>query len=416
MVRDALPGMQSEVPAAAIRENGISAPRCPSVLLVISAAVAATLAAFLFVPWWPWQPPLATSDASWAQLDPSWAYAVNQAVAQHLIFGRDFIWTFGPFGAVDTALYHPATDALMLSGSILVAIALCAGFAMLAWPGRIYLLLLLPIVVLVVLLPTVVTQLVRNDVVLMALPFLLLLVVFRLSVPPVSRLHLPLRRSAFLCVVVMSCAVGILPLIKGTFLALAVVEGGVAVLMAFVARRRALAFGILFFGIVSLCIGWVAVRQPLTALPHFFWAQEQISAGYSQAMSMHGRFRQLLFWGVPAAVITVIFYICITRREGLAGWLVFLGLVFYLFVAFKEGFVRQDYHILYSGGTFLLVALSLVALLEPGPAIAVAVIACLGWVAIEGSATTISAVVARIENTARGPVDGLTTRPRRCLR
>ncbi len=404
MVRDALPGMPSEVPATAIREDGTSALSRPSILLTISTALAATLAAFFLVPWWPWQPV--------GGLDPSWAYAVNEAVARHLVFGRDFIWTLGPFGAVDTGLYHPATDTLMLTGSILVAIALCAGFAVLVWPGRVYLLVLLPIVVLLVLfpLPIVFTRLARNDVVLMALPFLLLLVVFRLSVSPKSRIHVPLSRTALLCLVVLSCAVGILPLIKGTFFALAVVDGGIAVLMAWFARQRALVFGILFFAIASLCIGWVAARQPLTALPHFFWAQEQISAGYSQAMSVHGRFRQLLFWGIPAAAITVIFYVCITRREGLAGWLVMLGLVFYFLVAFKEGFVRQDVHVLYAGGTFLLIALFLAALLEPWPAIAVAAIACLGWVAIEGSATNFSAVVARIESTARGSIDGITTR------
>lgn len=378
-----------------MREDVTSTPNGISTSLVISAVFAAVLSTFFFVPWWPEQPG--------AGLDPSWQYAVNEMVARHLVFGQNFIFSFGPLGAVYTGQYHPATDALMLTGSILVAVALCAGFVMLVWPRRIYLLLLLPIVI--------AEPLVR-DVVLMALPFLLLLVVFRLSRPRESRLYAPLSGGALLCVVLLSSAVGVLPLIKGTFMALVVVEGGVAVLMACVAGQRALALSILFFAIISLCIGWVAAGQPLTALPRFFWVQGQIIAGYSQAMSLQGRYRQLLYWGVPAAVIAVVFYACITRRGGLAGWLVFLGFAFYLFVAFKAGFVRGGGHVLISGEAFLFVGPFLAALLEPWRAILVAVIACLGWVAIEGSAINLSAVpiLARIENAARRSADGIAMR------
>src|ERR1700730_1906518 len=31
-------------------------------------------------------------------LDASWGYALNMAHAQHLVFGKDFIFTFGPLG------------------------------------------------------------------------------------------------------------------------------------------------------------------------------------------------------------------------------------------------------------------------------------------------------------------------------
>src|SRR5215475_439576 len=149
----------------------------------------------------------------------------------------------------------------------------------------------------------------------MVLPFLLLMIVFLLIMPPGSHRYVPPRGISLLCVALLSCAVGILPLIKGPMLALAAVEGGLAILMACVARQRALALVILFFAISSLCVGWVAAQQPLAGLPRFFWAQEEIAAGYSQAMSLHGPFPQLLFLGVPAIFLTAIFYICITRKE-----------------------------------------------------------------------------------------------------
>jgi hypothetical protein len=51
--------------------------------------------------------------------DSSWAYALNEAVVQHLIFGRDIVLTFGPLASIYTGMYHPATDWIMLLGSVL---------------------------------------------------------------------------------------------------------------------------------------------------------------------------------------------------------------------------------------------------------------------------------------------------------
>jgi hypothetical protein len=51
--------------------------------------------------------------------DASWAYALNEAVVQHLIFGRDIVLTFGPLASIYTGMYHPATDWIMLLGSVL---------------------------------------------------------------------------------------------------------------------------------------------------------------------------------------------------------------------------------------------------------------------------------------------------------
>lgn len=386
--------MPSDMPAATVRKNRTLMPSRRSIVFIISAVFATALTALFLVPWSP--------DMPVAGLE-SWRSAVNEAVARHLVFGRDLIWTYGPLGAVATGVYHPDTDALMLIGSLLLTIALSVGFAMLVWPRRIYLLPLLPIVV---------ASIWGYEVVIMVLPFLLLLIVFRLSVPPESHRYVRPRGTSLLCVAVLSCAVGILSLIKGPMLALAAVEGGLAILMALVARQRALALVILFFAISSLYVGWLAAQQPLAALPRFFWAQEEIAVGYSQAMSLHGPFPQLLFLGIPAIFLTAMFYICITRKEKLAGWLVFVGFAFYLFVSFKEGFVRQDAHVNFAGDAFLLVALFLGALLEPLPAIALAIVACLGWVAIESSVGNFGAatIVARIENRARNAVNGIILR------
>ena len=39
-------------------------------------------------------------------LDPSWVFGMNQAVAQGFAFGRDLIFTFGPYASIYTKTFH----------------------------------------------------------------------------------------------------------------------------------------------------------------------------------------------------------------------------------------------------------------------------------------------------------------------
>ena len=50
-------------------------------------------------------------------LDPSWRFAMNEIVGLGLAFGREVSFTFGPFSAVYTKEYHPATDRFVLAAS-----------------------------------------------------------------------------------------------------------------------------------------------------------------------------------------------------------------------------------------------------------------------------------------------------------
>ena len=68
--------------------------------------------------------------------DSAWVLALNQAVADHLAFGRDVLFTLGPWGTVYAGQYHPATDGMMLAGGAIVALALAGGLWALARGGR----------------------------------------------------------------------------------------------------------------------------------------------------------------------------------------------------------------------------------------------------------------------------------------
>src|SRR5579871_1126810 len=73
-----------------------------------------------------------------ARLDESWVMALNVAVARHLRFGKDIVFTFGPYASIFTRSFHPATDRLMIFGSLLLAIGYEIGLLYLARGHRIY--------------------------------------------------------------------------------------------------------------------------------------------------------------------------------------------------------------------------------------------------------------------------------------
>ncbi|MDR3089750.1 MAG: hypothetical protein LBU39_08040 [Desulfobulbaceae bacterium] len=58
-------------------------------------------------------------------LDTSWVWATNEAVAQKLVFGKEFIFTSGPYTGILNRIYHPATYNLNLFGGLFCAAA-CA--------------------------------------------------------------------------------------------------------------------------------------------------------------------------------------------------------------------------------------------------------------------------------------------------
>ncbi|MDE2420815.1 MAG: hypothetical protein KGO49_06480 [Gammaproteobacteria bacterium] len=55
-------------------------------------------------------------------LDPSWKFAINQAVVQKLKIGQDAIFTFGPYASIYTRMYHPNLDNLMIFGGLFLTI------------------------------------------------------------------------------------------------------------------------------------------------------------------------------------------------------------------------------------------------------------------------------------------------------
>ena len=287
-------------------------------------------------------------------LDESWVYSLNQAVAQRLVLGRDIIFTFGPYASIDTYHYHPATVWIMLIGGSLLVVCYASCFAWLvrrahwSWP--------------LILAALLITPLARPDALLFFLSLLEALLVFRWQD---EELDEPRKPATLLWAAILIGCAGMLPLIKAS---IAVMELGFFVLcLSFLALRRqwTLALICLVAPLAGMLLFWVGAGQKILDLPDLFSGYLQVVSGYSDALSAEGPRWELLTFLVGAmGLLLLIFFARRLKRQQKAFLLLIYG--FYLFMCFKDGFVRHDdAHIAYAQAALALGCLSLTLLQTP---------------------------------------------------
>jgi len=263
-------------------------------------------------------------------LDESWELVLEYAARHHLQFGKDIVFTYGPLGFLST--FH--SQGHLLGARVLFAFLWSAVVA------------------------TAATWLMRRMEGWVRCALLLWIIVF-----PFSPFE-PIEDSAFFVMVYATCLLldedhkerwkwpvfvlvfVVLSLIKFTFLMAAVgslaIIVGVRILQG--RTREGFTLG------VAACLGflavWLALGQALTNLPRWIRGSLEITSGFDAAMSIVPQvnvFRAAL----GALFLFVVALALILRRVPLnlhqAG--ILLTLMLYVFVAWKEGFVRADGHI-----------------------------------------------------------------------
>ncbi|MGL4317709.1 MAG: hypothetical protein ACRCTL_14005 [Pseudomonas sp.] len=262
-------------------------------------------------------------------LDPSWMLGMNQAVAQGLVFGRDVIFTFGPYSAVYTQRYHPATDLLMLLGSAWLAL----GWLVAVWRLSARHSLLVCALGLVALL------FMSRDQLLFSYCFLAALLVYQrhFTCAEDDRRQL----SAGLSLALVFIPLGLLPLIKVSMLPPSLLTVVLAGGMLLVRQQWGGLLVALMAPLLALPGFWCLAGQPLDALPDYLGNSNPVITAYAEAMSSWGTRLVPLVYLLLCALIGAL----ILWRGPRGSWqrLALLLLVAaYLFVSFKAGFVRQE--------------------------------------------------------------------------
>ncbi len=299
--------------------------------------------------------------------DSAWQYALNQAVADRLAFGRDVIFNLGPLGAVYSGQFHPATDGLMLAGATLLAAALAAGLAALARGPRGWLVLLVPLLI---------AANGLRDPAFIATPLLLLALAVAIIRPAGQPAHRPRGPLADLALVLLTAASAMLTLIKATFGTEAMPLAALALGALAVAGHRRLAAVLVGVYAAALVGCWLLAGQQLALLPAYLGATPLLIAGYTEGGALDGPASDIFVFLAAASLLVVLFARGAARRGAAASLLLGVGLCFTLFVAFKAGFVRHDAHALIALGSLALLPLVLVREL-PARALAAATAASL---------------------------------------
>lgn len=295
-------------------------------------------------------------------LDGSWAWSMNQAVAQHLVFGRDIVFTFGPYASIYTRTYHPATDALMLGGSGVLAVGFVLAFFLLLRSAGLLQLLAWFVAIAVLSL--------TMDAILLVYPVLVALCCWRLS---------NCRRSALLAAL-LCFPLGLLPLVKTSTIPLC--AGSLALIVGYLLWERKWMFAAIAAVTppVSLVMWWRLAGQPLDALPAYFINVASIISGYTEAMAKSGPMYEIVLYLLAGAGAAALILIAGPRpRFARACAFVLLGLFF--FIGLKGGFVRHDSHARLAAGTAILIVLLLPFVTVPSHAALRRVAYALGIVA-----------------------------------
>lgn len=321
-----------------------------------------------FVPLNPWIPGRG--------LDPSWVNALNQAVAQGLVFGRDIVFTYGPYASIMTRAYHPATDNMMVFGSLYLGVCYVLALMLLLYKRKsVFLLPLIPFYA--------ANFLYARNVLLFSYPLLLLFLIYRITLPDdILEKHGRSARETLLASFLFS-PLGLLPLIKGSLLLMTAVSMILSFCMLAFTRRRVLACCCVGSPLIAALIFWLLAGQPVSGITHYFYNMIPIISGYTAAMSEPGRSGDIFVYLVAAAMI---FYVIISNRATPVLSCAFLGLsvAAFLFIAFKGGFVRHDAHALTAGMAILTAAVLLVlVLINHRKVYLMLVLALLAWAYID---------------------------------
>jgi len=283
-------------------------------------------------------------------LDPSFTLAINEAVAQRMIFGRDIIYTVGPLASIWNKAYHPATILMALMGGGFIGI----GHAFVTytisknshhswvWVYVIFLIFLLE----------------SRDALFLTYPMLLALLIYRISLPSPQADRIQLSRGESIWFVAAVSSLGLLPIIKLSFLPLALVVCLLGSIPLWKSGRRLIAVSLILFPAISMALFWTIAGQDISVLIDYCLNSAPIVSGFTQAMSAGTYFVTPVLFVVTSLLALLYFYQ--TRPiVNIQEYSFLLSMAVFLFMSFKAGFVRNDVHTLTASSSLVMAAIVL---------------------------------------------------------
>ena len=307
-----------------------------------------------------------------AGLDPSWRYAVSQAEADGLAFGREVIYTVGPYAGVYTRLFHPAIDPLMLAAGAFFGLCFGTVCVLLARGSLLWGACLLYVVA---------GQMFGRDVFFASYGLLLVVAICNRASCVAGTGGSPSRFESLVFLVLLS-ALGLLPLIKVSL----IVTGVAASLSAFcffvAIGSPFLAAGSVLVPAIAMIFFWTLASQLVTDLPAYLANSFELMGGYTEAMATDGPVSEVALFAV--AGVSVLCALLTTAARPVFKLSLVLAFGAFLFSAFKGGFVRHDEHALFAAGAIILAAVLIKLMVwQARGSLAIVLVAAVTWFSID---------------------------------
>lgn len=267
-------------------------------------------------------------------IDTSWAWAIGYGAAHGMQWGKNIIWTYGPFGYLDNAFFYSDHALWYASSLFALSLRLLSMFIIfftalkLARDVRYF--------------ATYSFALILTWII--AISALDLSTLLALDASSMLLLTINGKKcSSYIYIIAFSIFISIASLIKFSQFVFGLTALITFILYAIMRYERSLAARISVVAIGSsvtaFILLWMLADQRLSSLPAFLVSSYNLMAGYSSAMSLNG-----LHWELVAAIIGLLSFLCVAimsiRMDKKIFYSTFVLLPF-VFINFKEGFTRS---------------------------------------------------------------------------
>lgn len=285
-------------------------------------------------------------------IDGSWTQVLHIAFEERWQFGRDIVFTFGPWGFLYGGYYPPTFITSVIMWAMLAVVFWWAGWRVARHFSRNNFIAWLWLAGFVGVAGISGGQ--SFDIRSVAWVLLLLFLYFFVEDRPIT-----VRQS------LLAIALGLLSLVKFTSLIEAVIVVGV-IAADNVFRRRCFPWIAVLFA-MSILFFWAAAGQELSLLWPFLLNSRQMTDGYSEAMQFGiTEIPDVICFLFAAAILVALTGYAVWRRHGRFGISPATGLGAILFLTFKHGYVRSDnMHEMSAGLSLLVAALACLAIMWP---------------------------------------------------
>jgi hypothetical protein len=269
--------------------------------------------------------------------DLSWEFAMNVAVAQHLSFGKDIIFSYGPYASIITHTYDPTTDRRMMYGSLLVGMSYITALLFLVRGRNKYLL-----VVLLLFMATFVAE----ELLLLSYSFLLMACLLKQANTSASDRSALFGWGKALAVLVMWSALGLCVLVKGTLLLPVATFVAISSCFLVYSGRFRMATILFLIPLAATAALWSAAGQSLGNFPAFLYSTLSFISGYTEAMAVTWSvLPSIIGNGLVLASVVVfaaaVFSVARTAHLTIASkWALIILFAVSMLVAFKHAFVQ----------------------------------------------------------------------------